>query len=113
MKDYMNVDTIYQWRRVYLRENKNGVCSTLTANMGTGGHNVPLIRDRYDVRRLTPEECLLFQGFPSNFHFSKDISICQCYKQAGNSVSVPVIKRLAESIKNSLEKTDKENNGHV
>ena len=26
-------DTVYQWRRVYVRENKNGVCPTLTANM--------------------------------------------------------------------------------
>ena len=36
-------DTVYQWRRQYVRENKNGVVPTLTANMGTGGHNVPLI----------------------------------------------------------------------
>ncbi len=35
-------DTLYQWRRVYVRENKNNLCPTLTANMGTGGHNVPL-----------------------------------------------------------------------
>ena len=26
-------DTVYQWRRVYVRENKSGVCPTLTANM--------------------------------------------------------------------------------
>lgn len=29
-------DTLYQWRRVYVRENKNKLCPTLTANMGTG-----------------------------------------------------------------------------
>ena len=35
-------NTIYQWRRGLCQENKNNVCPTLTANMGTGGHNVPL-----------------------------------------------------------------------
>jgi SpoVK/Ycf46/Vps4 family AAA+-type ATPase len=30
-------DTVYQWRRVYVRENKSNVCPTLTANMGAGG----------------------------------------------------------------------------
>lgn len=35
----------YQYRRTYMRENKSGVCPTLTANMGTGGHNVPLLKD--------------------------------------------------------------------
>jgi DNA (cytosine-5)-methyltransferase 1 len=34
-------DTVYQWRRVYVRENKSNVCPTLTANMGTGGHDLP------------------------------------------------------------------------
>ena len=36
-------DTLYQWRRHYVRENKSNACPTLTANMGTGGHNVPLL----------------------------------------------------------------------
>ena len=36
-------DTLYQWRRKYVRENKSNLCPTLTANMGTGGHNVPLV----------------------------------------------------------------------
>lgn len=53
-------NSIYQWRRVYLRENKSGVCPTLTANMGTGGHNVPLIVDNKGIRKLTPRECLRF-----------------------------------------------------
>lgn len=34
-------DTTYQWRRVYVRENKSNLVPTLTANMGTGGHNAP------------------------------------------------------------------------
>ncbi len=53
----MKRDTIYQWRRHYVRENKNNACPTLTANMGTGGHNVPIIRDDYGIRKLTPRDC--------------------------------------------------------
>ena len=34
-------DTVYQWRRKYVRKNMSGVVPTLTANMGEGGHNVP------------------------------------------------------------------------
>ena len=34
----------------YVRENKSNLCNTLTANMGTGGHNVPLIIDDYGFR---------------------------------------------------------------
>lgn len=91
-------DTVYQWRRVYCRENKNNVCPTLTANMGTGGHNVPLILDDFGIRKLTPEECIGFQGFPKEFSFPDNISNASKYKQAGNSVSVPVIKRIAENM---------------
>lgn len=50
-------DTIYQWRRKYVRENKSNACPTLTANMGTDGHNVPLIRDDFGIRKLTPRDC--------------------------------------------------------
>ena len=53
-KTITNKDTVYQWRRVYVRENKSNVCPTLTANMGTGGHNVPLILTENGIRKLTP-----------------------------------------------------------
>lgn len=113
-------DTIYQLRRTYVRENKSKVCPTLTANMGTGGHNVPLIRDCYGIRKLTPKECLLFQGFPDTFKIPEKLSDTQLYKQAGNSVTVPVIERIAKSMikimteydkdtKNELEGLEKEN----
>lgn len=93
--------TIYQWRRVYMRENKSGVCPTLTANMGTGGHNVPLIKTEHGLRKLTPKECFMFQGFPEDFKLPKN-SDAQLYKQAGNSVVVPVIRRIAENIEKAL-----------
>jgi DNA (cytosine-5)-methyltransferase 1 len=89
-------ESVYQMRRVYMRENKNGVCPTLTANMGGGGHNVPVIRDDFGIRKLTPRECLKLQGFPEDFQIkTSDVHI---YKQAGNSVVVPVVRRIAESM---------------
>lgn len=95
--------TVYQWRRHYVRENKSNVCPTLTANMGTGGHNVPLITDAYGIRKLTPKECSRFQGFPEEFQFPKEMANSHCYKQAGNSVVVPVIKRIATEIVRVLD----------
>jgi len=89
---------IYQWRRAYVRENKSNVCPTLTANMGTGGHNVPLILDDKDIRKLTPRECARFQGYPEKYIFPEDIAKAHLYKQIGNSVVVPLIERLANSI---------------
>lgn len=91
-------DTVYQIRRIYLRENKNGLCPTLTANMGTGGHNVPIILDDHGIRKLTPRECFKFQGFDDSFILPSNLSNGQLYKQAGNSVSVPVIDRIAKNI---------------
>lgn len=102
-------DTYFQIRRVYSRGNKNKLCPTLTANMGTGGHNVPLIpkitKDgRRNWRRLTPKECFYMQGYPEFRRPNKKvISDGQLYKQAGNSVTVPLIKIIAVNIKNSLE----------
>lgn len=49
---------------MYVRKNKSGVCPTLTANMGTGGHNVPLIKVSDGIRKLTPTETFKLQGFP-------------------------------------------------
>ena len=95
-------NTVYQWRRVYVRENKSGECPTLTANMGTGGHNVPLILDDLGIRKLTPKECLNFQGYPKSFSFPEKMPNSQRYKQAGNSVTVKLINRLAKIIKISL-----------
>lgn len=88
---------IYQFRRVYVRENKSGECPTLTANMGTGGHNVPIIFDGKGIRKLTPKECFNFQGFPKEYKLP-NLSDAGLYKLAGNAVSVPVVNRIAERL---------------
>jgi len=96
-------DTIYQYRRVYVRENKSNECPTLTANMGGGGHNVPLILDDKGIRKLTPRECFNFQGFPASYKLPP-LADSNLYKLAGNAVSVPVVKLIADRLLPLLQK---------
>ena len=95
-------DTLYQWRRTHVRENKRNMCPTLTANMGMGGHNVPLLLDNWGIRKLIPRECFNFQGFPNDFRLPDNVCDSRLYKQAGNSVIVTVIERIAKAIKNTI-----------
>ena len=91
-------DTIYQYRRVYVRENKSNECPTLTANMGGGGHNVPIILTENGIRKLTPRECFNFQGFPTSYTLPASLSDTSLYKLVGNAVSVPVVKLIANRL---------------
>ena len=102
-EEMKNTDTVYQWRRKYVRENKSKLCPTLTANMGTGGHNVPLIIDKKDIRKLTPVECYKLQGVKDE-DISLVVSNTQAYKIAGNAMSVNVIQSILRSIyKNKVQ----------
>lgn len=99
-------DTFYQYRRTYIRENKSKECPTLTANMGTGGHNVPLILINKRIRKLTPRECFNLQGFPNDdgddneeYKIPEKVADSHLYKLAGNAVSVPIVTLLAERLK--------------
>jgi DNA (cytosine-5)-methyltransferase 1 len=94
---HITTNTIYQYRRYYVRENKNNVCPTLTANMGSGGHNVPIILDDKGIRKLTPRECFNLQGFPSNYKLPS-ISTSKLYSLAGNAVSIPVVSLISNKI---------------
>jgi len=68
------------------------ITPTLSAKMGTGGNNVPLI----GVRRLTPTECERLQGFPDGWTAGQADS--HRYKQLGNAVSVPVAQWIGQRI---------------
>lgn len=94
---HITTNTVYQYRRYYVRENKNNVCPTLTANMGTGGHNVPIILDDKGIRKLTPKECFNLQGFPNDYKLPQ-ISDNKLYSLAGNAVSIPVVYLIANKI---------------
>lgn len=50
------------------------------------------------IRKLTPLECFRLQGFPDDYFYrAQEVnSDSQLYKQAGNSVSVPVIYEIAK-----------------
>lgn len=92
-------NTVYQWRRKYVRKNKSGVVPTLTANQGMGGHNVCLVKTKNGIRKMTPHECFNAQGFPKSFKLpTGKMADSRLYKQAGNSVCVTVIQRIAENI---------------
>jgi len=95
---------IFQLRKFLVREKNPGVCPTLTANMGLGGHNVPFVFDSKGLRKLTEYECLWLQGFPRSFTFPDGVGRAKRYMHVGNSVSVPIIELLAEKIKEKIIK---------
>lgn len=72
----------------------DGISPCLTAKMGTGGNNVPVLATSY--RKLTERECLRIMGFPESFKIPPNTS--HTYKQIGNSVAVPVIEMIANEI---------------
>lgn len=96
------MDSIYRVYHSSIKITQNHMCPTLTASMGTQKNQVHLLRDNYGVRKLTPRECLRFQGFPDTFGFPRTISLENAYKQIGNSVCVPVIKRIADQLNNII-----------
>ncbi len=52
-------------------------------------------------RKLTPRECARLQGFPEEFIIP--VSNMQAYKQFGNSVAVPVIRAIAERMREEMK----------
>ena len=53
------------------------------------------------VRLLTEKECKSIMGFPKEYKF--DVSRTQMYRQMGNSVAIPVIKKIAKQMISVLE----------
>ncbi len=74
------------------------ICPTLKANMGTYPDRVPTIKDDFGIRKLTPYECLKFQGFPESFKFP-NMPLNEAYKQCGNTVCVNIIANILKNIK--------------
>lgn len=100
---YYRKDTVYQFRRIYVRKNKNNLCPTLTQNMGKGGHNVPIVLNNIGPRKLTPRECFNFQGFPQTYKIENvGLSDAKLYCLAGNGVTVPVVKLIVDKLVKQL-----------
>ena len=82
-------------------ENKSGNISALEyscALRAGASYNYLLVNG---IRRLTPKELLRLQGFPDNFKIV--VPYTQIRKQTGNSVTVPVIKAVAQKMITSIE----------
>ena len=54
------------------------------------------------LEKLTPRECFKLQGFPDTYILPENMALSHLYKQAGNSVSVSVIERIANNILQAL-----------
>ena len=72
----------------------DNISPCLTTKMGTGGNNVPYLvnQDRF----FTLDECLLLQGFPKNFKLTNNYT--EALKQIGNSVTINVVKKIAQKL---------------
>ena len=88
---------IYRFSDYGIQKSKDGICFTLKANMGTWYDRVPIIKDNYGVRTITPKECLALMGFPKNFRIA-DIPIKSAYKQIGNSVCISLVHSISAGI---------------
>ena len=90
--------SLAQFRKFEIRDVPYGVCPTLTANMGQGGHNVPFLLDKNGLRKLTETECLSFQGFPKVFKWPSSLSIGRKYQMIGNAASPTITYKIAKNI---------------
>ena len=115
LKKLGNVDTKGHnslWGRVY---DPNGLSSTLNSEGGglgakTGLYHIHQVTvQKSGIGRLTPVECNRLQGFPDNWNEKGIVngetikmSDTQRYRQAGNAVTVPILKMIAEKIKKEI-----------
>lgn len=85
---------LYRFSDWGIQSSKDGIAFTLKANMGTYPNRIPIIKDNFGIRAITPDECLALQGFPMTFSFSDTVPEREQYKQAGNTVCVKVIQNV-------------------
>lgn len=112
-----NVDTKYtisdrlweghQRRKLEHKEKGNGFgyslfnqdseyTNTISARYYKDGSEILIEQVGKNPRKLTPREAARLQGFPEEFQIV--VSDTQAYRQFGNSVSVPVVKAIAEQM---------------
>ena len=97
---------LYQLRRSYVREKKNSLCPTLTANMGVGGHNVPFLRDRWGIRRLSVAEVASLQGFDLQDRLFPEMPQSEQYRLLGNAVCVRLARLIGDTCREILTGKD-------
>jgi DNA (cytosine-5)-methyltransferase 1 len=111
---YILTQRLWKYLRNYARKHKaagngfgygladlDGVTRTLSARYYKDGSEILVPRGpRQRPRRLTPRECARLMGFPEWFEIP--VSDTQAYRQFGNSVVVPVVRAVADSVLASL-----------
>ena len=78
----------------------NGVANTLTSRYGKDGRENLVPQEGKNPRMLTPRECARLMGFPEDFKLPATKT--PAYRQFGNSVCVPMVKTLAQSLGEQL-----------
>ena len=74
--------------------------STISRRYYKDGSEILIEQHDRNPRKLTPREATNLQGYPGNFKLHK--SNVEAYKQAGNSVAVPVVENIAQAIVNQF-----------
>lgn len=94
---------IYRFTDWGLSRGREGICPTLLAAMGSSYERIPFFYDDFSIRKITQREAARLQGFPDDFEFPTNKTPKQVYKQIGNSVCVPIVREIAEAIKEILD----------
>ena len=99
-KVYMihSVDSVHLMDEIERQAEKHNVCMKILIQVNISGE-----KTKFGIRKLTPIECFYAQGYPKYYELPTDMSDARLYKQAGNSVVVPVINRIAENIMKALK----------
>ena len=93
--------TYKSWRYEQNVFNSDGITRSLKASLGGTPEIINEENKGLKIRKLTPLECWRLQGFTNEqFYKAKDsgVSNSQLYKQAGNSVSVPVVDAIVKCL---------------
>lgn len=91
-------EQLYRFSDWGVQSSTDGIAFTLKANMGTYPNRIPITKDNFGIRSITPAECLALQGFPSDFTFPDTVPEREQYKQAGNTVCLPMISKTIEAL---------------
>ena len=76
--------------------------STISARYYKDGSEIMIEQLGKNPRKLHPIEAAKLQGYPIEQGFEIVVSDNQAYKQFGNSVSVPVVRTLAEEVRSQI-----------
>lgn len=85
----------------YNKDYINCITQTISRN-GSSSEYISYVAAVYnsigEYRKPTPEECCKLFGFGSKFSFPDDISVTAKYVMAANTMAVPILKRILNSI---------------